>query len=182
MKKFFIFVKKHKVSLVLFAITLLIMARIFSFSAEASDQSQETSESVAYFIAALIIRGFSSLPESEQLLEIDALVPVIRKIAHFVIYMALGFVAFSTQNAFLLENKQRALFLRCGAVTAVFSLLYAATDEIHQLFVDGRSGSVRDVLLDFCGAVCGILTAFLLLALFLKMRKKRQGKSLQKVI
>ena len=34
---------------------------------------------------------------------------------------------------------------------------YAATDEIHQLFVPGRSGQVSDVLLDSAGVLAGLL-------------------------
>ena len=30
-------------------------------------------------------------------------------------------------------------------------------DELHQLFVPGRSGQVKDVLIDGCGAVIGAL-------------------------
>ena len=35
--------------------------------------------------------------------------------------------------------------------------IYAATDEIHQLFVPGRSGQVRDVLIDSCGVFIGVM-------------------------
>ena len=34
---------------------------------------------------------------------------------------------------------------------------YAATDEVHQLFVDGRSGSFVDVCIDSAGAFLGVL-------------------------
>lgn len=33
----------------------------------------------------------------------------------------------------------------------LFSLLYAATDEIHQMFVPTREGKIRDVLIDAIG-------------------------------
>ena len=35
------------------------------------------------------------------------------------------------------------------------------TDEFHQLFVPGRSGQVKDVLLDSCGAAVGVLILML---------------------
>ncbi|HET8945709.1 MAG TPA: VanZ family protein [Candidatus Polarisedimenticolia bacterium] len=34
---------------------------------------------------------------------------------------------------------------------------YAVTDEIHQVFVPGRSPDVRDALADACGAALGLL-------------------------
>ena len=42
----------------------------------------------------------------------------------------------------------------------VVGTLYAASDEIHQLFVPGRSGQLRDVLLDSAGVAAGILLAW----------------------
>jgi VanZ family protein len=38
-----------------------------------------------------------------------------------------------------------------------FAVLYAATDEFHQTFVLSREGCLRDVLIDSCGAVAGLL-------------------------
>ena len=46
--------------------------------------------------------------------------------------------------------------------------MYSITDEIHQTFVFGRSGEIRDVLIDSVG----IFTGILLVILILKMRKK----------
>jgi VanZ family protein len=37
---------------------------------------------------------------------------------------------------------------------------YAASDELHQLFVASRWASIRDVLLDSAGAALGLLAAF----------------------
>jgi len=34
--------------------------------------------------------------------------------------------------------------------------LYAVTDEIHQLFVPGRSGELRDVMIDSIAALVGV--------------------------
>ena len=38
----------------------------------------------------------------------------------------------------------------------LLAILYSATDEIHQAFVPSRIGSVVDVLIDSCGAACGL--------------------------
>ncbi|MFP3514028.1 VanZ family protein, partial [Peribacillus sp. SIMBA_075] len=46
-----------------------------------------------------------------------------------------------------------------------FSAFYAATDEVHQLFIPGRSGEARDVLIDSTGAAAG-LTCYWLVAKF----------------
>jgi VanZ family protein len=41
---------------------------------------------------------------------------------------------------------------RAPAIAWVVTALYAASDEIHQTFVDGRHGTPVDVLIDSCGA------------------------------
>ena len=43
--------------------------------------------------------------------------------------------------------------------------LYAATDEVHQLFVPGRAGLFTDVLIDATGAAIGLLVAGSIIAL-----------------
>lgn len=49
----------------------------------------------------------------------------------------------------------------------------AATDEIHQLFVSGRSGRITDVLIDGCGAVAGTLIILLISRIIVMCRKKK---------
>ena len=65
------------------------------------------------------------------------------------------FLAFATLNLFLLisitKGKNKSLILT--AIT--IAILYAISDEIHQLFVPGRHGSISDILID----TIGILTA-----------------------
>ena len=41
--------------------------------------------------------------------------------------------------------------------TMVFCYLYACTDEIHQLFIQGRSGSFTDTIIDFIGCLFGLI-------------------------
>ncbi len=38
--------------------------------------------------------------------------------------------------------------------------VYAGADEIHQLFVPSRSGSLKDSLLDYLGGCCAVLMIF----------------------
>ena len=42
------------------------------------------------------------------------------------------------------------------------AFLYACSDEVHQLFVAGRSGQASDVLLDTFGAMVGVGVYYLL--------------------
>ena len=52
------------------------------------------------------------------------------------------------------------------------AFLYACSDEIHQLFVNGRSGEFTDVLLDTCGAGFGILVVITMSLICCKISEK----------
>lgn len=41
-------------------------------------------------------------------------------------------------------------------LSILICMLYACSDEIHQLFVSGRSGKVLDVCIDTFGSLMGI--------------------------
>ena len=51
-------------------------------------------------------------------------------------------------------------------------VLYAASDEFHQLFVPGRAGRVSDVLIDSSGVLLGIaiVSLFMHIKQFLKTK------------
>ena len=57
-------------------------------------------------------------------------------------------------------------------ISLLICLIYAFSDEIHQLFVLGRSGEFRDVLIDFCGSILGyfIINRFFLIKKSLHFR------------
>ena len=52
---------------------------------------------------------------------------------------------------------------------------YAASDEFHQLFVEGRAGRVSDVLIDSAGALAGV--GICTLCIWLHRRRKQRQKT-----
>lgn len=54
----------------------------------------------------------------------------------------------------------------CAILVTAF---YAASDELHQFFVPGRSCQLRDVLIDTAGVVAGVGIQYILLKHFRKM-------------
>src|SRR4051794_18663160 len=48
---------------------------------------------------------------------------------------------------------------RAALVALIVTSLYAATDEYHQTFVEGRSGNPFDWAIDTAGAAVGLMTA-----------------------
>ena len=71
------------------------------------------------------------------------------------------------------EYKPEPWLLLALAATAA----YAATDEFHQLFVPGRSGQLKDVLIDTAGGALGLV----LLALILYLKRRRKMKETEKL-
>ena len=51
---------------------------------------------------------------------------------------------------------------RIMAISTLLCLMYAITDELHQIFVPGRVASIWDVLIDTMGAAFGVLLFMLI--------------------
>lgn len=76
---------------------------------------------------------------------------MLRKGAHFFAYLVLGILMING-----LSSSDIYGFKGIG-LAILICILYAISDEVHQLFVPGRGGQVSDVILDSAGAIIGIL-------------------------
>lgn len=144
---------KHAVRLWLFAVlTLLMMIAIFWFSAQNAFVSQQMSDG---FLASLVGQFLNAvLPRlSAKGMQFD-----IRKYAHMCEFMALAVFAFLYASEYRLWRRD----LRAALLAFGFSLFYACTDEVHQIFVPGRACRAVDVLVDGVGIALGILLCRLL--------------------
>lgn len=119
------------------------MLGIFMFSAQPGQSSAGASDSLVTFFQELGL----SIPA-------DALSFLIRKGAHAFAYFGLGVLSFRALQLSTLSLRTVA------TVSLAFVLAYAASDEIHQLFVPGRSGEVRDILIDTTASAGGILVMY----------------------
>lgn len=91
----------------------------------------------------------------------------LRKLAHVIEYMILGILVY-----FALSFD---FAIRKSAVGAMgFGWFYGYLDELHQLFVPGRTGSLTDVFLDGVGVTIGV---GLCVWLALKSRKGLQNEA-----
>lgn len=87
------------------------------------------------------------------------------KLIHIGIYFVLAFLAYLSfihQDKYTLLNKKAYLF------TVIFTVIYGASDELHQFFVPGRSCDVFDWIADVIGAILAVLAIILLKKLFKK--------------
>ena len=92
----------------------------------------------------------------------------VRKLAHFSIYFLLGLVVYSL---FLHTNMKHKLLF--SILTCV---VYASFDEIHQLFVLGRTGQVLDVFIDSMGSIIGMILIKILIRKRGKIYEWRSSK------
>lgn len=93
---------------------------------------------------------------------------LMRKSAHFIAYLILGFlVSHAMQN----EASTGSVWKRRGA-SLLLCVAYAISDEFHQQFVPGRGPLLKDVLIDGSGAAIGIMLYFSARKLWLIMKNK----------
>ena len=147
--------KKRRILLIIFIIlTLSVMAAIFFFSSQNAASSTRTSGSVVRFILSVVIPGFEDMSPSEQAALVTEYGSFIRKCAHFTEFAALGFCFTTLLSLGDISHE----YVR----SMVFGVLYASSDELHQLFSDGRACSLRDVLIDSSGFATGLILSILI--------------------
>lgn len=129
-------------------LTILWTIIIFSFSLQPADTSSQLSSGFGRWLievfAPNLIEKLEMMP-AEQLSHLHFL---LRKCAHFTEYLVLGVFV-------MLSLKQ--IKVHCKALVGlIICTLVASVDETIQLFVNGRSGQISDVLLDSAGAMVGL--------------------------
>ncbi len=149
------------------AFSIAIMICIFVMSAQTATVSTQSSGRVIRTIAKIVIEDFENKPIEYQISFISSLQLFVRKAAHLATYFSLGF----SVCGFALTFKNKTNLFK-SATSFIFSVLYAISDEIHQLFVTGRSGQISDVLLDAVGVILGVLFINLLFYIVLKLHYK----------
>ena len=132
-------------------LTVCWMMVIFWFSAAPAPESSEMSYTVGIQIGKIAVADFDAWTTEKQNAFAEKIEYPIRKMAHATEYAILGMLMSGAVYAYSV----------CGMKVIryawILATIYAATDEFHQLFVPGRSGQFRDVLLDSTGAAVGIL-------------------------
>ncbi|MCH5188297.1 MAG: VanZ family protein [Oscillospiraceae bacterium] len=152
------------VTILLWLLVLATMAQIFRFSSEDAKKSTETSGKVVRTVAEVVVPSYKKMTPKEQDSFVESVMNTVRKAAHFTIFACLGLWLW------LLISRYRKNYILPFAVG--ISALYACTDELHQTFVSGRSGRIKDVLIDTSGAFTGALAALILFLIWQKLKNK----------
>lgn len=147
---------------------IIMMIIIFLFSAKNGTESSKTSGETV----SVMITFFEKIPvlqlKSLDRATLSALMELpVRKMAHMLEYavlLATIYIPININFQITLRNK--------AIISYIIAVLYAASDEIHQLFVVGRSGRVADVLIDSIG----VTVSLVILVLITKHKAKNKVK------
>lgn len=177
-------IRTHK----FFLPALLIFQMLFIFAM--SSFGHTSSDAQSNLFVDFIAQNFPHVRHGleNNLISLSTLIFLVRKTAHFTEYAILGSLFFLNLRSWLKSNKSlvkisksqttktvakktlSGLIKHPLAMSILFSFLYAITDEIHQVFVPGRSAQFRDVLIDTLGASFGVLLTYLTIKLFTKIK------------
>lgn len=126
------------------------MGVIFSLSAQPAVASNELSHGVTEVIVETVERV---APAAN--VDVETANHFIRKNAHFFAYLILAVLvshAFARHGLLGKEN---------GWHTFMICVLYAISDEMHQMLVPGRGPAVTDVFIDGAGVFLGLILYYL---------------------
>ena len=146
---------------VLWILIVFCMGTIFFLSSQEATESKKVSSGVIKTIVKAV--DFTNELNEEELNNIaEDLTFIVRKGAHFSAYAIICILWSLLLSEYNICGKRNLLF------SLLICFLYACSDEIHQIFVPGRSGEIRDVIIDSCGAITG----YIFLKLLSKLKKK----------
>lgn len=139
---------------------VLVMVFIFAMSARDGNESSALSGGLMRLLFGWLIPLIG-----ERLTEF-----LIRKAAHMFEFfcLALASTGFFAEALAGKKNRYGAAF----PAAIVWCFLYACSDEWHQLYIPGRAGQFRDVLIDCSGSLIGLLLYALLLLLRRRSAKR----------
>jgi len=155
--------KRGLLSIILVVLTIADMALIFYFSSRTSEQSVEDSLSIAGAI-------MSSMNDGEEVptvqpgprkynRKLDIIDTRLRHFSHMAEYIPMGLcIALLCMGNLKVRLKKTLSVL----IALAISVLYAISDEVHQLYVPGRSFELVDIWRDFAGACIGVAIAMLI--------------------
>ncbi|WP_152656713.1 VanZ family protein [Oceanobacillus sp. CFH 90083] len=138
------------------------MVLIFYLSHQPAAVSNELSSG----ITEMIVNTLEKLASSFQL-NIGELHHIVRKNAHFFAYFILGVLVLNGLRRSGVYGKKGV------GIALLICILYAITDEVHQLFIPGRSGEITDVLIDSAGASVG-MAVYLVISRLTEWRRDRR--------
>lgn len=138
--------KLNKIISIILLISWVLL--IFYFSNQKGSISEENSNFIINILNSFI-----------KINNIKNISYIIRKLAHIFLYFILYYLTYYVLYQFNINKRK--------IISFIFCILFAISDEFHQLFIINRSGSLIDVFIDTIGSYL----AYFLLVLKSKLRK-----------
>ena len=124
---------------------------IWLLSAQPAEQSTVVSDTVTENVLVVGGSGYSGVESAVQESIEELLSFFIRKGAHMFLFFVLAILVWFALVQLMKHRPRRAV------AVAALSILLAASDELHQKMIPGRSGELRDVLVDTAGILIALL-------------------------
>lgn len=97
-------------------------------------------------------RKFANFFTGGDNVQAEKIEPMIRKVAHMTEYAVGGMIFYGITLTYPNNSRKKRIIL-----SLAFAFLYASSDELHQTFINNRSGNFIDVCIDTFGAIIGII-------------------------
>ena len=161
-------------AIILTVAVLINMAVIYFFSEESKEESGDRSTGVVDLVVHLLYPDYDGLDWNTRMDIMESTHHLVRKLAHFLEFALLGFLS---TGLVLYVNRRKHWVKKWleWLLPIVFCLLYAISDEVHQIF-SNRGASAKDVMIDFAGALAGILIMQAISGVIRAVRKRRRAK------
>ncbi len=148
----------------LLVLVFLCLGTIFLFSSQQGEESESLSDQVTTKIITFVSQmTHKEVNEKETRNLVREVRTFMRKTAHFTIYLLLGLFMYGVLRTY--HIKYPLLY------SLVFCFLYACTDEIHQLFIEDRTGRIFDIFVDTSGSFLGSIISHSIYKLFRKIKE-----------
>ncbi|MBR1802805.1 MAG: VanZ family protein [Clostridia bacterium] len=168
-----------KTKLILIRILFLgLLIATFALIFHFSSQIAEESDGVSKGLLTKLINVFpytKHLSVETKLKLVEHGNPIIRKLAHFSIYAAVGVWIMAFMSTF-----QIRLYKKWFASMAV-GVAYAALDEYHQSFVAGRGPQLMDVGIDSLGVLTGIFVVLIVISIYRALKGDKENNQRERV-
>lgn len=139
---------------ILVILLMIMFSTIFNFSAQDGEESGSLSREITENVTKNV-KSIQRMEKSKKEKTLDKIEHFIRKLAHFSLYTVVGILMMSLMSTYnLIQMKRLEISLGVGVI-------YAISDEFHQMFIPDRSSSIIDVFIDSCGVFVGILVVVL---------------------
>lgn len=149
---------------------MIIMS--FGFSSQTGETSRGLSIQIAHKIAELWNNHFALNLQEQTVAQLgNYLNGPVRKLAHVTEYAIIAGLIYGITALAVEEKWKRYLIV----IFAIFIL--GGIDEIHQLYIPGRTAKITDVFVDCTGGIIGLCVSNMVVDFLVSVHKKLQNYS-----